>query len=123
MRVSSSTSQAILIKHEMGTKFDRLFKLAAQAAAEPLELSAEQLAAIEAANPCFRWHHVESAAPGQLLSQDTYFVDNFKGVGKVYPDSFAGTFGSYALGLLHTSKMPKCALAVLHNGVLPCYQG
>jgi hypothetical protein len=67
VRVSSPTIQSILIKHAMGTKFDRLLKLEAQAATEPIELSAEQLAAIEAANPCFRERHVESGAPGQLL--------------------------------------------------------
>jgi hypothetical protein len=120
--VSSPTIQSILIKHEMGSKFDRLLKLEAQAATEPIELSAEQLAAIEAANPCFRERHVESGAPGQLLSQDTFFVGHFKGVGKVYLQTVVDTYGSYAFGFLHTSKVPECAVAVLHNDVLPCYQ-
>lgn len=122
VRVSSPTIQNILIKHEMGSKFDRLLKLEAQAAVEPIKLSAEQIAQIEKANPCFHERHVESAAPGQLLSQDTFFVGHFKGVGKVYLHTVVDTYGSYAFGFLHTSKVPECAVAVLHNDVLPFYQ-
>src|SRR5579859_6899144 len=47
--VSSPTIQNILIKHQMGSKFERLLKLEAQAATEPIELSAEQIAQIEKA--------------------------------------------------------------------------
>ena len=122
VRVSSPTIQNILIKHGMASKFDRLLKLEAQAAVEPIELSAEQIAQIEKANPCFRERHVESGAPGQLLSQDTFFVGHFKGVGKVYLHTVVDTYGSYAFGFLHTSKVPECAVAVLHNDVLPFYQ-
>ena len=32
------------------------------------------------------------------------------------------TYGSYAFGFLHTGKLPECAVAVLHNDVLPFYQ-
>ena len=42
--VSSPTIQNILIKHDMGTKYDRLLKLEAQATTEAIELTAEQIA-------------------------------------------------------------------------------
>lgn len=120
-RVSSPTIQAILIEHGMASKFDRLVKLEAQAASEPIELSAEQLTQLEKANPCYRERHVESSRPGELLSQDTFFVGTFKGVGKVYLHTVVDTYGSYAFGFLHTSKVPEAAVAVLHNDVLPFY--
>jgi transposase InsO family protein len=120
--VSGPTIQSILSKHEMGSISERLLKLEEQRASEPIELTAEQIALIEKANPCFRERHVESARPGQLLSQDTFLVGNFKGVGKVYLHTVVDTYGSYAFGFLHTGKLPECAVAVLHNEVLPFYQ-
>jgi transposase InsO family protein len=120
--VSGPTIQSILNKHEMGSMYERLLKLEEQRASEPLELSAEQIALIEKANPCFRERHVESARPGQLLSQDTFHVGQFKGVGKVYLHVVVDTYGSYAFGFLHAGKLPACAVAVLHNEVLPFYQ-
>jgi transposase InsO family protein len=65
---------------------------------------------------------VESGAPGELLSADTFFVGTLKGVGKVYLHAVVDTYGSYAFGFLHVSKQPEAAVAVLHNDVLPFYR-
>jgi transposase InsO family protein len=119
--ISSPTIQNILIKHGMASKFDRLLKLEEKAAGEPIELTAEQVTAIEKANPCFKERHVESSRPGELLCQDTFFVGVFKGVGKVYLHTVVDTYGSYAFAFLHTSKVPEAAVAVLHNDALPFY--
>lgn len=59
---------------------------------------------------------------GDLLSQDTMFVGNLKGVGKVYLHACIDTYGSYAFGFLHTGKKTECAAALVHNDVLPFYQ-
>ena len=120
--VSSPTIQSILIKHGIGTRLERLLKLEERVAADPIELSPEQLTSIEQANPCFRERHIESSAPGELLAQDTFLVGSFKGVGKVYLHTVVDTYGSYAFGFLHTGKLAECAVAVLHNDVLPFYQ-
>lgn len=120
--VSSPTIQNILIKHEMGSKYDRWLKLEEQASHKAIELTGEQVAFIEKQNPCFRERHVESSRPGELLSQDTFYVGRLKGVGKVYLHGVVDTYGSYAFGFLHTSKQPEAAVAVLHNDVLPFYK-
>jgi transposase InsO family protein len=120
--VSSPTVQGILIKHGLGSKYERLLKLEEKAATTPIQLTGEQVAAIEKANPCFRERHVESSAPGELLSQDTFHVGTLKGVGKVYLQVVVDTYGSYAFGFLHTSKRPECAVALLYNDVLPFYE-
>lgn len=120
--VSSPTIQHILIKHDMGTKYDRLLKLETQAAAQAIELTAEQIAQIEQQNPAFRERHVESSRPGELLCQDVFYVGRLKGVGKVYLHVVVNTFSSYAFGFLHTSKQPEAAVAVLHNDALPFYR-
>jgi len=119
--VSSPTIQNILAKHGMASRYERLLKLEEKAAGEPIELSAEQVALIERANPAFAERHVESGRPGELLSQDLFYVGELKGVGKVYLDAVVDTYGSYAFGFLHTGKLPEAAVAVLHNDVLPFY--
>lgn len=120
--VSSPTVQSILIKHGLASRYDRLLRLESEAAQHAIELTGEQIALIEKANPCFRERHVESATPGELLAQDTFFVGTLKGVGKVYLHTVVDTYGSYAFGFLHTTKQPEAAVAVLHNDVLPFYQ-
>ena len=120
--VSSPTIQSILIKHEMGTKYDRLLKLETRAAQQAIELTAEQIAQIEKQNPVFRERHVETSRPGELLCQDTFYVGRLKGVGKVYLHVVVDAYGSYAFGFLHTSKQPEAAVAVLHNDALPFYR-
>jgi hypothetical protein len=77
--VSSPTIQSILIKHELGTKFQRLLQLEEHAASEGFELTPEQVRAVERANPAFRERHIESSRPGELLAADTFFVGTFKG--------------------------------------------
>jgi transposase InsO family protein len=106
----------------MASRYDRWLKLEEKASSEGIELSAEQVKMIEKMNPCFRERHVESSRPGELLSQDTFYVGILKGVGKVYLHAIVDTFSSYAFGFLHTSKQPEAAVAVLHNDALPFYE-
>ena len=106
----------------MGSRYDRLLKLEARAVEQEIELTPQQVAWIEKANPAFRERHVESSRPGELLSQDTFYVGRLKGVGKVYLHAVVDTFSSYAFGYLHTSKQPEAAALVVHNDVMPFYQ-
>ncbi len=120
--VSGPTVQAILQKQGLGSRYERLLRLEEKAAQHEIELTAEQIALIEQNNPCFRERHVESERPGQLLCQDTFYVGQIKGVGKVYLQAIVDTYGSFAFGYLHTTKQPEHAALVLHNEVRPCYE-
>jgi len=120
--VSNVTIQKILIDHGLGSRYDRWLALERKSAEEGLELSADQITYLEKMNPSFRERHVESSGPGQLLSQDTFFVGTLKGVGRVYMHTVIDTYGSFAFGFLHTTKQPEAAVAVLHNEVLPFYE-
>jgi len=121
-RVSSITIQKILNDSGLGTKAERWLALEKANAERTIDLTPEQAAFIEKLNPCFRERHVESKAPGELLSADTFFVGSLKGIGRVYLHAVVDTFGSYAFGFLHVSKQPEAAVAVLHNDVLPFYR-
>lgn len=111
----------ILNDNGLGTRVGRWLALEAKNADKAIAITPEQAAFLETLNPCFRERHVESAAPGELLSADTFFVGSLKGVGKVYLHAVVDTYGSYAFGFLHDSKQAEAAVAVLHNDVLPFY--
>jgi transposase InsO family protein len=121
-RVSAITVQKILNDKGLGTRHERWLALERRNAEEVIELSPEQVAFLETLNPCFRERHVESERPGQLLSADTFMVGSLKGIGRVYLHAVVDTHGSYAFGLLHVSKQPEAAVAVLHNDALPFYK-
>ncbi len=121
-RLSSITIQKILNENGLGTRVDRWLALEKANADKVIEITPEQAAFLEKLNPCFRERHVESGVPGELLSADTFFVGNLKGIGKVYLHAVVDTYGSYAFGFLHVSKQPEAAVAVLHNDVLPFYR-
>jgi transposase InsO family protein len=120
--VSFVTIQNVLNKRNLGNRYERLLALEKKALDHQIELTPEQVRQVEQANPCFAERHVESSRPGELLCQDTFFVGQFKGVGKVYLHTVVDTFGSYAFGVLGTSKQPEWAVSVLYNDVLPFYQ-
>jgi len=120
--VGSPTVQNILIRHGMGSKYERGIKLEELAAEQAIELTPEQVALIERANPCYRERHVEGSRPGELLAQDTFYVGRLKGVGRVYLHAVVDTFSGHAFGFLHTSKRPGAAVAELHSDVLPFYR-
>ncbi|RWR04677.1 helix-turn-helix domain-containing protein [Paenirhodobacter populi] len=120
-RVSAITIQKLLNGHGLGTRIERWLALEEANAGKVIDITAEQAAFLEKLNPCYRERHVESAAPGELLSADTFFVGSLKRVSKVYLHAVVDTYGSYAFGFLHISKQPEAAVAVLHNDVLPFY--
>lgn len=120
--LSFVTVQNLLNKMGLGTRYERLLELERQVLGKQIEITPELAQQIEKANPCFRERHVESERPGQLLSQDTFYVGQFKGVGKVYLHTVVDTFGSYAFGVLATSKAPECAVSTLYNDALPFYR-
>jgi len=100
VNVSAPTIQTILNKHDLGSRYERLLKLESQACQHEIELTAEQVAGIEKANPCFRERHVESSRPGELLCADTFYVGRLKGVGKVYLHAVVDTV-KIGLKLVH----------------------
>lgn len=122
LTVSGVTVQSILNKRGLGSRYERLLALEQRVLEQQIELTPELVKLIEKANPCFAERHVESSRPGELLCQDTFFVGSFKGVGKVYLHTVVDTYGSYAFGVLGTSKQPEWAVSVLYNDALPFYE-
>lgn len=73
VNLSSVTVQNLLIKNNLGSRYERLLRLEEKATTEQIELTTAQIAMIEKANPVFKERHVESSRPGELLSQDVFY--------------------------------------------------
>jgi len=47
---------------------------------------------------------INTAYPSFLVSQDTYFVGTFKGIGRVYQQTFVDTYSKVTHTKLYTNK-------------------
>ena len=64
---------------------------------------------------------IETAHPGYLGSQDTFYVGTFKGIGRVYQQTYVDTYAKVAHCKLYTTKTPIASADLLNDRVLPFY--
>ncbi len=65
---------------------------------------------------------IETAHPGYLGSQDTFYVGTLKGVGRIYQQTFVDTYSKVAQAKLYTTKTPITAADLLNDRVLPLFE-
>lgn len=65
---------------------------------------------------------IEAAHPGYLGSQDTPCVGTFKGVGRIYQQTFIDTCPKIAFAKLYATKTPITAAGMLNDRVLPFFE-
>ena len=65
---------------------------------------------------------IETAHPGYLGAQDTFYVGNLKGVGRIYQQTFIDTYSKVVHCKLYTTKTSITAADLLNDRVLPFYQ-
>ena len=122
VQVSSSGVRGVWSRHNLVTKHERLLRLEETATKQKLKLTEEQIRLLERYSPEFRERHIDTRFPGDLVSVDTFFVGNLKGVGKVYLQTVLDTFSRCAWGHFYTSKLPVTAVHVLNERVLPFFE-
>ena len=64
---------------------------------------------------------IETHHPGYLGAQDTFYVGNLKGVGRIYQQTFIDTYSKVVHCKLYTTKTPITAADILNDRVLPFY--
>ena len=63
-----------------------------------------------------------TACPGYCGAQDTFYVGNLKGVGRVYQQTFIDTYAKVGFAKLYDRKTPITAADLLNDRVIPFYE-
>ena len=117
--VSPSGIRCIWLRNNLETLKKRLAALEVKAAAENLVLTESQLIALEKKkDDDLACGEIETAHPGYLGSQDTFYVGTLKGVGRIYQQTFVDTYSKVASCKLYTMKTPITAADLLNDRVL-----
>ena len=121
--VSGSGVRSIWLRHDLENFKKRLKALEAKVASEGIALNDAQIAALEKKqDDDAACGEIETAHPGYLGSQDTFYVGNLKGVGRIYQQTYVDTYSKVAHCKLYTSKTPITAADLLNDKVLPFYE-
>ncbi len=121
--VSGSGVRSIWLRHSLENFKKHLKALEEKVANEGIILTDAQVTALEKKKhddeAC---GEIETAHPGYLGSQDTFYVGTLKGVGRIYQQTFIDTYSKVAFAKLYTTKTPITAADLLNDKVLPYFE-
>ena len=120
--VSASSVRSVWLRHNLESFKKRLAALESHIAQTGEVLTEAQVQALEKKQEDDVAHgEIETAHPGYLGSQDTFYVGTIKGVGRIYQQTFVDTYSKRAQAKLYTTKTPITAADLLNDRVLPFF--
>ena len=122
--ISGGGVRCVWLRHGIESFKKRLAALERQLAANgAMVLTEAQVVALERKrDDDVACGEIETAHPGYLGSQDTFYVGTFKGVGRVYQQTFVDTYSKWAAAKLYTNKRPITSADLLNDRVLPFFE-
>jgi transposase InsO family protein len=120
-QLSASGAYAILKRQGLSSRWERLARTEVHAAATAGLLTERTRAALQEARGS-AFPHVQAERPGELVSLDTFYIGQLKGVGKVWQYTACDAACSFAIAWLSTALSARHARRFLRRYLLPLYQ-
>lgn len=121
--ISGGGVRSVWLRNNLENFKKRLKALEAKVANDGIILSDAQLNALEKVkNKREATGEIETIHPGYLGSQDTYYVGNIKGIGRIYQQTFVDTYSRIAICKLYTEKTAITAADHLNDRVIPFFE-
>lgn len=121
--VSAGGVRSVWQRHDLEVFDKRLKALEARMAQDGIILTEAQMIALERKQEKREaLGEIETEHPGYLGAQDTYYVGNIKGVGRIYQQTFIDTYSRVAFAKVYDRKNAITAADILNDRILPFFE-